>query len=161
MRMQPQTSMRCGRRRTGFSIPEVIVGAMILGIGLATILAATSRALNNQTRGERMQVASWLADELLTMVLVEGPETYLTGRSSEGAFDGEFADFTYEIAIERVNEHEPFRVAVAVGWPPYDLSSLVEVRTWVAVRRGEEEEPVPRIPPEPIDRFERYYEDAQ
>ncbi len=145
--------------RRGFTLVEVVIGTIILGIGLAVVMSISSRAMINQTRGERMIVASWLADELLAMVLVEGPDTYLSRRSLEGAFEGAFEEYTYSLQIDYFSDVEPYRVTATVGWPPYDEASLVEVQTWIAARQGEAEHMPDRAPDEPIDRMRRYYDD--
>lgn len=147
-------------QRRGFTLAEVIVGAIILGIGLAAVVSVSSRAMMNHTRGERMIVASWLADELLAMVLVEGPQAYLTRRNLEGAFEEPFEEYTYTMEIEYFSDVEPYRVTAVVGWPPYDDSSLVEIQTWMAARQTWDDEELPeRAPEEPIDRMRRYYDD--
>ncbi len=62
------------RTRKGFALVDVIVGGAMLGIGLGAIISVTARSLTQQSDGERRLVASWLADELLNMVLLEGPD---------------------------------------------------------------------------------------
>ncbi len=65
-----QLRKRC---RRGVALMDAIVGGVMLGIGLAVILSLASRAMAMQANGAKQITAAWLADDLLAMVLVEGP----------------------------------------------------------------------------------------
>ena len=58
----------------GLALIDVIIGSSMLAIGLAVIISMSSRSLIRQGDAERQITASWLADELLTMALVVGPD---------------------------------------------------------------------------------------
>ena len=93
---------------------DVIVGGVILGIGISAILSVTSRSLARQTDGEKRMVAAWLADELLNMVLVEGPVRYPQLYDTNGVFYEPFRDFAYDVNIEDQGIGVPFEVTATV-----------------------------------------------
>ena len=51
-----------------------------------------------QSSGEKQLTASWLADELLSMVLVEGPDNYPKRNDTSGRFTAPFEGFSFETA---------------------------------------------------------------
>jgi hypothetical protein len=142
-------------RRRGIALVDVIVGGVMLGIGLAVVLSVASRALTQQTDGEKRMIASWLADELLNMVLVEGPEDYPAVHGTADTFDAPFEEFSYEVDIERLGRGEPYRVNALVSWPVGRTTHFVRVETLISLRLGE---PVQlREPYEPVDRDARNF----
>ena len=60
-----------------FALLDVLIGGVLLGLALAVILGLSGQNLKAQTRGERMQQAARLADQLLSMVLSVGPEAFM------------------------------------------------------------------------------------
>ena len=109
-----------------------------------------------QTNGEHRLTASWLADEILTMILVEGPERYPRLYDVNGRFNEPFADFAYQVNIENLGRGAPYRVIASVRWSDRS-NDVVRVDTLIAVRIENEEQL--REPMERIDRIERYYDD--
>lgn len=147
------------RRRIhrGFALVDVMAGGVLLGIGLAVVMSVASRSLSNQTDGERQLVASWLADELLSMVVVEGPVVYRQKYDLTGGFDAPFQEFEYELLIEDRGVGEPYGVTAVIRWPVAAGYRSIQVQTLVALRRGDEYQP--REPVEPVDREARWYDD--
>ena len=156
--MAARRSMRSEghRPRRGVALFDVLIGGVMLGIGLSVILSVTSRSLAMQTNGEHRLTASWLADEILTMILVEGPERYPRLYDVNGRFNEPFADFLYQVNIENLGRGAPYRVSASVRWSDRS-NDVVRVDTLIAVRIENEEQL--REPMERIDRIERYYDD--
>lgn len=145
---------RCQARR-GMALLDAIIGAIILGIGLGVVLSMTGRSMAAQASGERHLTASWLADELLTMVMIEGPEDYPRNFETAGNFTGPYSKFSYEVDIDSPAEGFPYEVSAEVSWSN-DPADRVRVETVIAVRR--DEDPLEsRIPYEPVDRYGRWY----
>ncbi len=143
--------------RRGFALMDAIVGGMVLGIALGVVLTLASRSVAAQTRGQDQLVASWLLDELLGMVLVEGPEAYPQLHPTEGQFEPPFDRYEYDLDIEDTGLRTPFLVTATVRWPQGRQDLQVQAQTYIAGRIGD---PVEfREPLEPIDRIGRYYED--
>jgi hypothetical protein len=144
--------------RRGLALLDVIVGGIMLGIGLSVLLTLTTRSLAQQTNGEKRMTATWLADELLSLVVVEGPDEYSLRQDTAGEFTAPFTEFSFEVEIDELGRELPYEVTATVWWGPGDSQS-VTVQTIVARRRGEREEPRAREPLEPLDREQRYYDD--
>ena len=152
----PGTARRSNRRRRGIALADAIIGGVMLGIGLAVLLTVTARSMARQTEGEKRLTAAWLADELLTMVLVEGPDEYPLLYDTAGRFYPPFEDFRYEVEIEDLGRNVPYRVAATVRWSERQRDAVF-VETLISLRDEEEKEE--REPYEPVDRDERYYGD--
>ena len=144
---------RPGDRR-GAALFDAIVGGVMLAIGLSVVLSVASRALTMQNNGEHRLVASCLADELLSMVLVEGPDNYPMHYDTTGGFGEPFEEYSYEIDIEDIGRGAPYRVNARVSWGSR-ASESIRVETLIALRKGEPEQL--REPLERVDRFERYF----
>jgi hypothetical protein len=140
-------------RHRGFALIDAIIGGIILSIGLGFALSVASRALSAQGVGERQMVSSWLAEELLAMVVVEGPLAYPTLHDTAGRFDAPFEDYYFELDIEERGMGEPYLVSAYVSWA--DGAGII-VQTLVAAKL--DEEPEVREPIEPLDRETRHLE---
>ncbi len=148
--------------RRGFALMDAIVGGIMLGIGLAAILSVASRSVALRTEGQRQIVAAWLLDELLAMVLVEGPVAYPQLYATQGRFDFPFEDFEYDLDIDDLGLQEPFRVTATVRWAQGVRSRQAHAQTYIAERRGDAMEDLERRAPlEPIDRVLRYFDDEE
>lgn len=133
---------------------DAIIGGVLLGIGLTVVLSIGSRSLNNQTEGEMRLTASWLADETLSMIVVEGPDRYPKLYDLSGSFDEPFGWFQYDIDIDMKEPTHPAHVSVLVTWPGARAPVLIEAD--IAPRQGEQ--PHPREPMEPLERQQRWDE---
>ena len=151
--------------RRGFALVDVIIGGVMLGIGLAVIISLNSRSLANQLEGERQLTASWIADELLSMVLVVGPADYSKTHDMAGQCEAPFEDFDYELNIDDQGATEPFRVTADVRWNGQGGVRGIRVETFIARRNGDQPESREpddmiemRMPKEPVDREKRWLE---
>lgn len=147
---------RTDRRRRGMALLDVLIGGVMLGIGLSVILSLTSRSLALQTDGEKRMTASWLADEILTMILVEGPDRYPRLYDTSGRYSEPFDGFSYEVQIEDLGRGAPYRATARVRWSDRS-NDVLQVETLIALRIEAEEQL--REPYDRVDRIERYYED--
>lgn len=145
-------------RRHGFALMDVIVGAAILGIGLTVVISMSSRSITRQTAAEKQITASWLADEILSMVLVEGPDIYEKVHPPRGTCEPPFENFSYEIELEDDGELFPVHAIATISWDAIGGRHSSVIETYIARRFGE---PVPRVPAEPVDREARYWEEME
>jgi len=165
--MQPsafsdQPSAACGfaRHRRGFALVDAILGGVLLSIGLAAVISLASRALKTQTDGEKQVTASWLCDELLSLVVVDGPVNYPRLHDTNGQFEYPFQEFSYDLDIANQGNDYPYIVTATVSWEGgKGAARRVQVQTLVADRKDDPNEL--RAPPEPIDRDQRWYGDEQ
>jgi hypothetical protein len=149
MRIQPR----------GFALIDVIIGTVILGIGLSVVISLAARSLRSQTDGEKRVTASWLADELLSTVLVEGPITFPKLYDNHGFFEYPFEEFEFDVFIEDQGPTVPFRVTATIGWHGPNGPQQIQVQTLISERGGDPNQP--RAPLEPVDRMERWYGDEE
>lgn len=144
--------------RRGIALFDVIIGSAMLAVGLAVVISMSSRSLARQVNAEKQITASWLADEMLSMVLVVGPDDYAKTYPVVGRFDAPFDDFTYELEFEDESEFMPLQVIANVKWDAMGGEHHLEMETMIARRQGE---PVERIPAEPVDREARYWDEIE
>lgn len=156
MRTRGQRQRR--RQRRGFALVDVIIGGIMLAVGLSVLLTITSRSLAMQTRGEKRIIAAWLADEVLSMVLVEGPDNYALIYDTGGRFQTPFDEYEYEVELEELGRDLPYRVTATIWWGDRATEQVV-VQTDIALRKGDPEQP--REPLTPLDRDARYYDDDE
>ena len=143
------------RNRHGFALIDVIIGSAMLAICLSVVISMSSRSLSRQSNAQRQITASWLADELLAMALVVGPEEYAKSYPRLGRFEPPFDEFTFDLALEDNSLYLPIRAVATVSWEAVSGMHSVEIETMISRLHGE---PVPRVPAEPVDREERYWE---
>ena len=146
-------------RRHGVILLDVILAAIVLALGLTIIVSLSTQSLARQIEGEHRMTASWLADELLSLILVEGPVDYSNAHPDSGRFDAPFEAYSWEVDIQHVGDWEPYIVDATIQWDARSGPASLTVNTRIAMRQGEEEEELPREPLEPLDRDARYYVD--
>jgi len=142
-------------RRRGLALLDVIVGSAMLAVGLAVIISMSSRSLSRQANAEHQITASWLADEILSMILVVGPDEYAKTYPDRGRFQPPFDTFTYEVEIEDESLYMPVSAVATVSWDAVGGVHSIHMETLIARRHGEV---VERIPAEPVNREERYWD---
>ena len=133
------------------------MAAVLLGIGLSVALSLASTSIARQVLGEQNLVAAWLADEQMSLVVMEGPEMYLQNNQTNGQFEPPFEDYSYEVIVKHVGDWEPYEVKVFIDWD--EKRRFFQLESLIAPRQGEPDEPEDRIPLEAIDREAIYYED--
>ena len=148
---------RRSRPRRGIALMDAILGGVLLSVGLAAILSLASRSVALQSQGKNQLTAAWLLDELLGMVLVEGPVAYPQLYATDGRFEPPFEHFEYEVVIDDVGLDKPLLVSATVRWAQGSGYREAHAQTYIAQRRGDREPP--RAPLEPVDRLGRYFDD--
>lgn len=130
---------------------DIVVGTVLLGIALVTLLTLLRRSTEAQAAGEQLQTASSLIDEQLNLVLSRGPDNYAQRYPAEGVCDAPFDAFRYRLTFSAGTAGEPYLVTATVLWdgPAGDRSASVQAL--IAPRLGEETDP-DRRPAQPIER---------
>lgn len=155
--------------RHGVVLLEVIVAAIVLALGMTVVISLSTQSMSRQIQGERRMTAAWLADELLSMVVVEGPRNFANAEpmgwigedARDGYFPPPFDDYSYELDLEAVGDYQPYMVTATVKWMDGVRQKSLAINTRIAPRQGEEEEELPREPMEPLDRESRYYDEDE
>ena len=136
--------------RRGMALIEALLAGLILSIGLGAMLSIVSRSINAQRIGEQQIVAAALLDELLSTVLMEGPENFSRRHPVDGRFDPPFQEYSFLIELNPQGQNVPFQVIATVSWDYGGAERSYSIETLIAERRGEEE--IIRQPEEPIYR---------
>ncbi|MCL4210771.1 MAG: hypothetical protein HRU76_11290 [Phycisphaeraceae bacterium] len=142
---------RATRARRGIALVEALAGGTILGIGLAVLVSIASDASARMRIGEERIVASWLIDEMLNMIVVEGPVEYLKRYDLEGQCAAPFERYSFKLELQDQGDIEPYRVTATITWESGGRPRSETVQTYIAVRRGETQIEN-RKPGEPITR---------
>lgn len=143
--------------RRGFALIDAILGGLLLAISLTAVLSLAARSLQMERRGEHEVVAAALLDELLSMVLVEGPAEYQKLHDTNGRFDSPFEDWEFDIVIEAQGLGDPWRVTATVRDPQ---GGTHRCGTLIAPRLEHAPEPE-RRPVKRLEREERYEQQRQ
>jgi len=154
-RAHPHCRRRAGRRvrRSGFALMDAVIAGILLSIGMVAVLSVAGQALSLARRGEVDVRAAAAMDEVLSMVLTEGPRDFPEMHPTSGVFeDGSpYEDFQYSVRIDQGGSGVPAEVEVTLT---HDSGRSYRVVTRMAEKRGEEPDPV-RTPSSAIDRQSR------
>ena len=146
------------KQRKGFALLDVIIGSAMLAVGLAVVISISSRSLTRQANAEQQIIAAWLADELISMALVVGPDEYEKAFPKSDSFDPPFAQFSYDISFDGDSEYLPVHTVVKVFWDSAGAEHSINLETEIARLHGEKAD---RIPAEAVDREARYWEKVE
>ncbi len=154
-----RTAESRGTRR-GFALVDAIMGGILLGLALMSIIGLTGSSLSAQAKGEQLQTAAALADERLNLVLATGVEGYASVFPMKGVCDSPFEQYSYEVTFISQGDSDPFLVKAEIRWgggagtgAGGRAQSLV-VETLIAPRVGDDPDP-DRKPLETLDRAAR------
>lgn len=142
---------RTARLRTGLALLDIVVGTVLLGIALVTILTLLRRSTEAQAAGEQLQTAASLIDEQLNLVLARGPDNYATRFPAEGICDAPFEAFRYRLTFSGGTSGEPYLVTATVSWDGTAGERSASVQALIAPRLGEDTDP-DRRPVQPVQR---------
>lgn len=148
-------------RRRGVALLDVLVGALMLGVGLAVLMSLSSQSLQGELTAQRRITATWLADEALAMVLARGPHNYQMNEPMEGYFDPPYDMFTWSLEMNQQGDWQPWVVRSIVTWTDLRGPMSVEIDTLIAPRQGEDDVPEDWKPIEPLDREARTWGDEE
>lgn len=147
--------------RHGFALVDAIMGGILLGLALMSIIGLTGSSLSAQAKGEQLQTAAAMADERLNLVLATGVERYPSVFPMKGPCDAPFEQYSYEVTFVSQGDSDPYLVRAEIRWGGIGggsgggsrVQSLV-VETLVAPRLGDDPDP-DRKPLETLDRAAR------
>ncbi len=142
----------------GVALLDVILAALMLGIGLSVTLSIASQSLRAEQTGERRLTASWLADEALAMVVAVGPSLYSQSEPTAGTFDPPFEIYEWTLEMNQPTDWGPWDVAANVSWQDRSGRMSVHIATKIAPRQGDvADDPFDWKPEDPLDREERQW----
>lgn len=126
----------------GIALVDIVVGVVLLGIVVVTLLNLLSRAVSAQSMGEQMQTAAMLIDEQLNLVLARGPDNYASRFGTEGVCEAPFDTFRYRLTFTGGTGGEPYLVRATVAWDAGGVERSESIETLIAPRVGEDTDPI-------------------
>lgn len=132
------------RVRRGAMLVDAIVGAILLGVALASLVSLGGRAISAQGEGEHLRNAAMLIDERLNLVLMSGVEGYRSRFDLEGSCDPPFERYRYRVEVGGGQSGEPYVVAVTVSWVAGGRERSETVEALIAPMLGDEPDPIRR-----------------
>jgi hypothetical protein len=120
--------------RRGVALIDAIIAAILLGIGLVTIVSIASGAMASARLGQEIGTAAGLADEQLQLVLARGPDNYGRSYPLKGTCDAPFQQYTFELEFSGGTQSSPFHVRSTVRWDSARGRQSVYVQTLIAPR---------------------------
>lgn len=128
--------------RRAIAMVDIVVGVVLLGIVVVTLLNLLSRAVAAQAMGEQMQTAAMLIDEQLNLVLARGPDNYASRFAAQGVCDAPFEGYRYLVTFSGGGGNEPYVVKATVFWDSGGVERSESIETLIAPRVGEETDPI-------------------
>lgn len=140
----------------GFVLVDAIMGGILLGMALVSIIGLTGSSLSAQARGEQLQTAAALADERLNLVLATGVEGYSSVFPMKGPCDAPFELYSYEVTFAGQGDGSPYLVKAEIRWDggAGGRAQTLAIETLIAPRVGDTPDP-DRKPTETLDRAAR------
>ncbi len=126
-------------RQSAFSLIEVMVAIMILGIGLAGLVHGITTALVSSKEAETQSVAAHLAAGQIELLRADG---YILEGETSGQFDGDLAVYSWRQEVTQTVPEGLYEVTVTIERTESG-EELFELRTMLfdpPVTRDPEEE---------------------
>ena len=95
----------------GFSLVEVLVAVLIIGIGITGLVEGLSTAIYSHKDSEKISIAAWLAAERIEFIRADG---LLIEGTSTGNWDGTFDGYTYSEIIEKSQMEGLYDISVII-----------------------------------------------
>ncbi len=123
--------MRRNRKITikGFTLIEVLVSAVLLGVGVVGLMSAATLSLRNSQRSEYKAMAMNLAREKIAEIEALGAHLWMLGRETNGSEFRHEVNYEWTITIDQLSVGELFDVKVEVVWQAPAGSGKVQLET--------------------------------
>ncbi|MGD9874537.1 MAG: prepilin-type N-terminal cleavage/methylation domain-containing protein [Kiritimatiellia bacterium] len=119
-------------RRAGLSLVEVMLALLILGIGISSLVMATSRCLAVVRKAKNFEIARRLMGEIeLTDPLIPGE---IEAGEESGNFDSPYSDWRWTRSVEEDENDEEsglFKITMRVYWSEKGRETYEEVLTYL------------------------------
>lgn len=124
-----------------FVLLDALVGVVVLGVALTSVMGLSAAAVRSQAIGEELQIASMIADERLELVVAVGTEEYVGTFGRRGQAEEPWRGYEWAVDIQRGGVGDPDFVTVTVSWGRVSGVRSITVETLVAPRLGDDPDP--------------------
>lgn len=122
-------SPRKSRRRSGFTLVEMIIAATLLVVGVAGAMGAISASTRTAAYASQIQTAALLAQRQLAETATQ-PDA-LSGGDQEGTFEEPYSNYHWKQSAEATDYQNLFKVTVTVTWGNGPTPSQRSVTTFL------------------------------
>jgi len=118
-------------RRGGFSLLEVLLAVVILGMSLAAFFSATSQGLAIATAARQYETARTLLNQVDLLHPMQLDE--VEAGEESGSFDGEYRDYRWKRIITEAGKEEDlfFHIETRIEWGDSRNPGLESVETYL------------------------------
>lgn len=122
------------RRSRGFTLLEVLVALVIVGLGMIAVFEQLNQMLTTTARLRDKTFATWIAEDRITELQVNGQYPDVGERRDE--LEMARAEWTYTIKVSQIPGREMRRVDVTVSYADTPNDILAEVAGFVSPYQG-------------------------
>jgi general secretion pathway protein I len=126
---RPASNFTAGPGASGFTLLEVLVALVIIGLGMMAVFDQLNQMISTATRLQDKTFASWIAVDRITELHVNGQYPRVGDQSDEIEMAG--ADWTYTIKVSQIPNMDMRRVDVTVSYLDTPNDILAEVSGFV------------------------------
>ncbi len=147
MSMRTRSSSKSKQTNAGFSLLEVLLAILVLGLSLVAFFGAVGEGMAVVTAARQYETARTLMN-LVDLIEPLDVEDLDRGEFS-GRFDGDFRDYRWRRIVEPVGaeEDEFYRIETRIEWGDFLNPGMERVETYLhapsARREGWVKEPAP------------------
>jgi general secretion pathway protein I len=121
--------MVCLCRQRGFTLLEVLVALVIVGLGMMAVFDQLNQMLSGAARLRDMTLAAWIAEDRITELQVNGEYPDVGERSDD--VEMARAEWAYRIKITGIPDSDFRRVDVQVSFADSPNDILAEIAGFV------------------------------
>lgn len=121
-------------RSAGFTLLEVLVALVIVGLGMMAVFEQLNQTLNTAARLRDKTFATWIAEDRITELQVNGEYPDVGERSDDVKMAR--AEWVYTIKVSQIPDREMRRVDVTVSFADSPEDILAELAGFVTPTFG-------------------------
>jgi type II secretory pathway pseudopilin PulG len=117
------------RKRSGFSLVEVLIAGMILSGAVLTLGAISTNALSDARLNRHYETAAMLADRQLTLIDYLGIDQFVQSGQTEGVFEEYEPGYQWQVSTEYQGTDDLYQVSITMHWAEGKRPYRITVQT--------------------------------